>query len=324
MSKSTSKKIPDNSKATIIRKNVVEATQKILIADLETRRKYLWQDHWLPNPQAERFFEQILDVVCRYKNEDSMSIIGPSGIGKTKMLQAFSRLKSVEVRKKFDLIPTENPILHTEFTSAGNQRSLYIRLLRDLKDPRPEKGTTEEMLVRVERHFEEQNIRIVFLDDIHRLSEGGRSISVQNGLRNTLRELHNLGDELKIIPIGTEKARHVIEADSQTGRIFRCYRMVRWNQKTKESRNQFKRFLQDLESVLPLQMDSFLEKDPKIRSYILKKTGGITSEIVRLIKVATDQVMRTAKTASDEVITLEVLRNATYVPPSKPPKKATY
>jgi len=298
------------------RTRVSNVASSILTKDLQERRAYLWQDHWIPNPQAEWIFKKLIDVIALYDNDTSMSIIGPSGIGKTKIIEAFIILHARSIRNHFDLDDSINPFLHTEYTSSGGQRGIYTRLLTDLHDPQPTKGTAPELLERVIGQLEQQDKKAVFLDDIHRLSSGGRSSSVQNGLRHGCRELADRSG-VKIILLGTNKAREVIQANDETSRIFRCHELRRWNQRGEKNKSIYYSFLKDLEMVLPLRNDSYIEEDQEIRSFILQKTRGITSEIVQIIKDAVDFVMTTAKKPDDEVISLDVLKKIPYVPPSR-------
>ncbi|MHA2294761.1 MAG: TniB family NTP-binding protein [Candidatus Hodarchaeales archaeon] len=299
----------------IQRSRVDKKTKKVLLKDFNARKSYLWKDHWIPNPQAEWIFKKINDVITVYDSNVSMSLIGPSGIGKTMIIEAYMILYAQAVRDHFDLDNSVEPFLHTEFTSTGGQKSIYTRLLTDFEDGQPTKGTAPEQLERVIGHIHQQQKKCIFLDDIHRLTGGGRSISVQNGLRHGCRELADRSG-IKVILAGTNEAREVIQANKETGRIFRVHSLKRWSQRGEINKNNYKKFLRGLEEVLPLRADSYIEKDPLICSFILQKTHGITSEIVQLLNDTAEYLMLRAKKPEDEVITLSILEKVPYVPPT--------
>jgi len=253
-----------------------EKIQKILELSAEERIKIIRKGIWVQYPLANELIyllEELLEQPKRPRME-GRTIIGPTGNGKTSILQEFKDLQ----RKKSNRSEEDfHEIIYVESPKTPSVKSLYIEILSECGTPEAAKsGNTEQLKLKVIRLFEDLKIKMLIIDEIHDLLTA-KSDRILTQCLNALKGLSNRL-QIPIILIGTEKAEEVIKRDSQVLSRYPIIHLYKW-----EKDIPFLLLLQAFEDSLPLRKDSSLIQ-PEIAELIYDISGGILGEVAKIVR----------------------------------------
>lgn len=292
-------------------RNLLPDVQEILGRSKEERIRRLWQIVYIPNAKADRIMDMLERKLSQPRSSmtDGMTICARSGMGKTSILEAFSRIE----KKKIKIRAGEMPFPIFQSPSSPFEGALYTTCLFDMKYAHPEARTIEGKKVKVLRLLKQRKVRMMFFDDIQHLNPATptQTITCLNVIKNL-----SIKGKMPLVFVGTEEAEEVIRSDPQTGRRFRVHIINNWSLETPTDSKEFRDFLANIERTLPLRSASNMYNNPALVLKLIQISHGITSEFLEIIRLSAEYVIQNAKSDNEEIITEEALDKIDYIPPS--------
>lgn len=262
-------------------------------------------EHWIGYSRAQQILTQLETLIITEPGKirpQNLLIIGPSNNGKTMIAKKFSRAHppSLSADKEHENIP----VLMIQMPAGATIARIYTALLLALGSP--------VGLYNNRNHFRETltlqlmrsvGVRILIIDELHNLLDA--NVQRQREILNFIRFL---GNELciPIVGMGIRDAYLAIRNDDQLENRFHPQLLPRW-----EYGGELARLLASFESILPLCKPSNLAMEP-LCELILHRSEGTIGEIASLLHQAT----RTALQTGEERISVAILEQTSYQPPS--------
>lgn len=268
----------------------------------EKQKKALVKKIHVSYPRLQAVGDEIAD--CHESKEsgepECLFICGPTGAGKTtarkEYARRFARIKSDEGYTV--------PVLSATIPVPATVKSVATKLLYELGDPAADKGTTGSQTLRLEMLAKDCSVEVIILDELqHFIDRDSQKIlkTVSDWLKTLLEDTG-----IPIVLIGLPEAEGVLNANSQLSRRFanRHYlEPFRWD--TNEKKEEFRKFLSAVESMLPLSEKSNLaDEDMALRFYYA--SDGVVAYVMKLARYGT----RVALKQRLEKLDLDVLAKA--------------
>lgn len=212
----------------------------------------------------------------------SLIITGPSGVGKTTLIQRYKRklpTKSCDDRDRM-------PVLMMEVPPSSDLRSFQMQMLRALRHPRPDrKATLGEMRVQIVRMIQALGVELIVVDEFQdvlpRLNKNSSSLmKLLKHFMNTL--------SIPWVLVGLPESSEILESgDGQLRRRFSaCRRIEPFSITTDPQLADFQGYLATLEKVLPFPCHHLDEIQMVLRMYCATQglPGLIANIMERLIE----------------------------------------
>lgn len=270
----------------------IEATETTDISDEEARRE-----------QRHRTLDNIIITYPRYndilteveymfrralssREPLGLLLTGVMGAGKTTITDAILALhppyRLGGIMKR--------PVVRATVPSRATDRSVASALLRSFGDPRWDKGTLTNMTFRLIENFKKAETRIVIIDEVqHFMDQNSNKIVVDaaNWLKTLIKD-----EDIHIgcILVGLRhEADLLLDANGgQLGSFFgkaRTLEPLAWNNNDDMSKNEFHRFIAQLDRLLPFDEPSCLvDEDIAWRCHVA--SGGLLRPLIRLVRYA--------------------------------------
>jgi hypothetical protein len=148
-------------------------------------------------------------------------LTGLGGAGKTTICNVIlKRLPPVDLEEGDQTIRTV-PAFYTSVPAPSSIRSLASRMLEQLNDPAPDRGTAYQLTRRLAKLLKNCKTRVILLDEFHNLlaSKGPASESKMLEICNWLRGVMN-ETRVMICLVGTPQCANLIDYDVQISRRF--------------------------------------------------------------------------------------------------------
>lgn len=166
-----------------------------------------------------------------------------------------------------------------------SENKMCQALLSAIGDPLPSAGDTEDKMKRIKYLVEKLETKVICLDNAHDIVQKRLDKGVIN-LGTWLRDLIEMTEAL-VVMLGTSAAKPLVGRNSQIGRRGRTrFHLKHFNLDSKAEISKFKRFLHELDKLLPLAKMSGLAEDDRLLR-IFWATNGIQSFIFDLVTEAT-------------------------------------
>lgn len=280
-----------------------KARAQLELSDNE-RIKIIQAGSWINLKHAKRAIERMEElrdhpIVTRMPN---LLLIGSSFSGKTTIIEHF--LEANPATHDPTAEASRCPVVMVEAPPKPHTGDFYSRILEALMAPFKPNAGDEEKLAQIKRLFQQLEVRVLIIDEIHHLIAG--SLKAQREFRNALKSLGNL-TKVCMVAAGTEEADAAINLDAQLSSRFQPMLMPKWEYGT-----DLGVLLATLEQRMPLRQPSNL-KSTEIMMEISTRAEQTLGDICDLVRTAGVDAIRT----KEERITLARLTKLDWVPPSK-------
>lgn len=227
-------------------------------------------------------------------------ISGPSGVGKTKLIQHYADLYGRRADDEKSVVP----VLTCTTPVPATVTNLVTALLHQVGDRMSMRGSIAGRTLRLYELLKRCNVELLILDEFQHFIDRESLrvlVTVSDWLKNFISETG-----LPMVLVGLPYAERVLEANVQLARRFSSRTALEpFSCKTQEKWDEFRTFLSMVDAMLPLQEKSHLA-DEWIACRLFYASGGLASSVMRLVKRA---AVRAIETSADSV-SLEALSEA--------------
>ncbi|PAD25365.1 transposase [Niallia circulans] len=217
---------------------------------------------------------------------DGLFIYGETGLGKSTLLKEY---ESKYPRKIIDGF-TKIPILYLTVPVGATPKSVASKILLNMGDPNYDRGTENNMTVRILSFVEKCEVEMIIVDEFQHLIDS-ESKNVLNKASNWVKNLSN-EVRIPILVCGMPESNKVFVYNEQLDRRF-CEKqsLQPFSYQSKEEEIEFRAFLNGLDKQLPFPEQAFLA-DPVLAKKIFYATKGNPYYIKKLIEESTVQALK--------------------------------
>lgn len=237
-----------------------------------------------------------------------MGLFGPSGSGKTRLVHHYERsfMKTtpepsymqggIEIRTL--------PILFVECPARATVKGMAETLLAALGDPRPSRGSQQEMTQRVLHALRVRRVSLIVMDEFQHLVGRARGHDSAYETADWIKSLLN-ANLCPILLVGTESAASILKVNEQLQRrTLAVHRVLPYSVVNPTDFEVFQQMLAGLEEALGLGLPSGLADDDLARR-IHAATDGLIGRITGLL----DRALLLAIQRRENSITRQTLRD---------------
>jgi Bacterial TniB protein len=207
-------------------------------------------------------------------------ILGESGTGKTVLLEMFAA-KHPAARDGDGIV---RPVMFVETPHHPTVIAVLEAMLRALGDPRPEKGSRTQKMVRLEKLLAEQGVKLILLDDLQHMVDKNQNVVLYDSAE-CLKEIM-VNNRVGIIGSGLVDSELVVKSNEQLKRRFVApFRVPRFDWSDADSQDVFLGVLREFRAQLSMFELPRLEGDEmSLRMYLA--TGGLIDFVAKILRQA--------------------------------------
>jgi Cdc6-like AAA superfamily ATPase len=264
---------------------------------LEDRLLYV-RKMYVRYPQTEAILLRIAYIHDEAKQlpdemepENNLLVMGVQGAGKTRLITRYkrrfeTRLVNVETSVGIAEV-TQIPVLVATIPHRASDKAVVTELLRELGDPDPEDGSTEEQTSRLLDLLEKCGVELIILDEFQHIIDA-ESDKVLMKVANFLKRILKVSRK-PLVLVGMPNSVRILDGNPQFNRLF-TKRMhiepLAWSDK-EEQKCDLKRFLDQVDDLLPLPVRSQIScHDIAYKFYLA--TGGNIARVMKLVRKAAE------------------------------------
>ncbi|MDP5133192.1 MAG: TniB family NTP-binding protein [Paraglaciecola sp.] len=186
-----------------------------------------------------------------------MLITGPSGVGKTSIIEKY--LKDHQRRHLYEA--TEIPVLNVTLSEIKTTVSMYQQILHDLGHPRPFDSNSElELRVQIKKLVVNCKVEMIIIDEFQQLIEK-KTQAILSDTANSLKRLI-LDIKIPVILVGMPYSSVILDTNSQLSSRFELRHCIHpFRMSTTKERTAYISFLNLLEKQMSLPEQSHLNTD---------------------------------------------------------------
>lgn len=243
-------------------------------------------------PQATRALHELQRLID-HPQETRMPcllIYGPTGIGKTKIIQAFQRMHPRSIVSFGGRRRLMMPTAYCQMPADPEPATLLAAILQSLDIPYKQSLKPPLFYKVVCQMLLDAGVRILFIDELNNLNAAktrSRQIVI-----DTLKNITN-DTRIPIVAIGTGDSLAAIRYDSQMAHRFEALELSPFDMD-----QEFRNFLLTYVANLPLEKTSNIDTK-EFQQRLLALTYGITVNLIRTLKEAAIQAILTDKEMID-------------------------
>ncbi|MFC4442046.1 TniB family NTP-binding protein [Caulobacter henricii] len=154
-------------------------------------------------------FDYLQKLGCSLRGtpQKGLRVLAPSGSGKTKVASTYIKMAMASMDPSSQLVP----VLYIQLEKAATARKLYVSLLAELGDARPESGTEQGLRQRVLDYLERLGVELLIIDEVQHLNF---RINAQNDVTDALKVFLDAG-VVPIVFLGTQEAESMFRRNVQ-------------------------------------------------------------------------------------------------------------
>lgn len=256
----------------------------------EARIDWLRRDRWISLPQAEAALGRLEDLLS-YPQRGRMPcllLFGPTGMGKSEILNRFGELHTAQYDKRAGL--TTMPVVVVQMPPQPTEEEFYTELLLAMNYAEFNLMPLRTLRSLSRRTLAEFGTKVLVLDEIDKMLAG--SPRQQRIFLNTIRFLTN-DLRIPIVCAGTEDARIAVLTDPNLADRFAALELTPWR-----NDHALRQLLASFAGLLPLRRPSNLDTN-EARQRVLSLTGGVTGRIFRLMEAIAIAAIRSGREMID-------------------------
>lgn len=256
------------------------------------------------HPGFVEAFEELKEIHELSKESiitDQLCILGPTGAGKTTVVEKYVSNFPRKVLKERTVIP----VLHVKVPPrARSPKVLASKILRTMGDPLFDSGTEENMTQRIQNFVEKCGIEMIILDEFQHLIDRDTDhvlATASDWLKTFIEEIN-----IPVVLCGLPDSERVFEHNEQLdGRYPNRIYLSPFGFNNREEQKDFRKFLMAIDKDLPFSKFSNLA-DPVIAAKIFYFSFGVPRYVMDLLKQATKFSLKRGQ----DQITERELKNA--------------
>lgn len=199
---------------------------------------------------------------------------------------------------------TTLPILFVECPARATVKGMAETLLAALGDPRPSRGSQQEMTQRVLHALRIRRVSLIVMDEFQHLVGRARGHDSAYETADWIKSLLN-ANLCPILLVGTESAASILKVNEQLQRrALAVYRVLPYSVVTPTDFEVFRQMLAGLEAALGLALPSGLSDDDLARR-IHAATDGLIGRITGLL----DRALLLAIGRGENCVTRQTLQD---------------
>lgn len=265
-------------------KHLSDAARDMLDAPQLDRINYIRKERWVGYSQANLILKKLDDLLIYPKRQrmPNLLIVGDTNNGKSLIAEQFLSRHPVQVNQGGEAI--KYPVFYIQSPPEPSESRLYGDILQKLFVPHRTTDRVEKKLQQVVRIFQQIDIKVLVIDEIHHLLAGST-----NKQRQFLNVIKYLGNELRIpiVALGIKDAFRALQVDAQLANRFDHIALPKWRYD-----KEYLRLLATFERILPLKKPSDLHKSP-VAKKILYDSEGYIGEIARILMLLSEEAIET-------------------------------
>lgn len=227
-------------------------------------------------PHSVHALERIRDVHVASKATGkgmAIAILGPSGVGKTTILQEYIRSLGGQVA------PGEGKSIFVEVPSTPTPKSLGAAVLVAMGDQFAHRGSAEEKLCRIVKLMTGLKIELIIFDEAQHLVERRRTPT--GATTDWLKNLLNTS-KVAVVLAGLKRAQDLLLSNEQLRRRFSATVYCdRFRVDESTSAKQFAKLLISFEKMLPVPSLTLSSNDTALRFY--HASYGLIDYLIKVI-----------------------------------------
>ena len=210
-------------------------------------------------------------------------LYGESGMGKTMIIEKYQRMHPARHDRSTGV--ESRPVVILQMPPGPDERRFFVRILNILGAPYSAYWRVDALERAALSALALMNIKILIIDEFHQLLAGSAREQ-----RLSLNLIKSISNDLRIciVAVGTDDARHAIEADPQMRRRFDPFSLTRWTEST-----EFRDFVHAFSKLYPLKKPSNLGERALVQR-LLQVSEGITGPCTRLLSLAAVDAIRSS------------------------------
>jgi hypothetical protein len=257
----------------------------------------LFRSIFIPYPKhvalhARFDYLQKLGRSLRGTPQKGLRVLAPPGSGKTKCARSYMDL----VWAAEDAASGRVPVLYIQLEKAATARKLYVSLLTELGDPRPESGSEQGLKRRVLDYLRRLGVELLIIDEVQHLNF---RINARNDVTDALKVFLDAG-VVPIVFLGTEEATSMFRRNHQlSSRLLAPCDLVRLDENDPEDRKVLRSFVYCLNrevvrlGILPTQG---AVEDPITLGCVFAASSGLIGRVATLFEHAVEIAVRRGAT----------------------------
>lgn len=258
----------------------------------DERIECLRRPMWIEYPRAQKILARLRWTMTQPRTHrmTGLTLVGPSGNGKTSIVAEFIRRESSKsASAAYDREPLE--FLDINAPTKPDVSQFYTCILRRLEDLRAARGSRAEKEERVLKLLRQLSLRMIIIDEIHNVLVGGPRLTDL-----FLIALKSLSNELRlpIVLVGTEDALNVIQLDRQVESRYPAVEVPAW------SVEEFKAVVRTLIGAMPLRGQTRLTMED-VR-WLHGRTRGVLGDLISTLQLAATEAILSKREAIDREV----------------------
>lgn len=217
---------------------------------------------------------EVHEASRRSKKGKGIALLGPSGVGKTSVLQEYVR-SYLPAKAQFNA----KPIIFVEVPSSPTPKSLGEAVLTAMGDQFAHRGSAEEKLFRIVTLLQGLHTELIIFDEAQHLVERRRTPT--GATTDWLKNLLN-ASKVAVVLAGLKKTEQLLSANEQLRRRFSATAYYnRFEISSDDNATTFAKLLLSFHAALPVPSLKFAAKANITRFY--QASFGLIDYLIKII-----------------------------------------
>ncbi|TVY09094.1 TniB family NTP-binding protein [Paenibacillus cremeus] len=242
--------------------------------------------------KAMRYIEEAHHESSYTTDPLSLLIFGNSGCGKTTLFETYIKKHDQVTNTVVDGIRSTNRvILHASIPSPATHVTVTERLLKQLGDPYPSKGTVGQKDLRLVNLIKSNKVQLIMLDEIQHFIDKDKE-KVIHKVSDWFKSLINQ-TRVPVVLFGLEEAQQVLDANEQLSRRFPVRMNIKpFGFKSPKEIEEFRRLMHEIDQQLcKVFTKPSLLGDEEMCERMFYATNGSIDSIMKLIRRSAKEVI---------------------------------